>query len=62
MMIKRITNFLNEVKIELKKVSWSNKEELIGSTIVVLISIFLLALFIGICDFALSRFMSMVVR
>ncbi len=61
-MFKRIGNFIKEVKAELKKVSWSNKEELIGSTWVVIISIFLLAMFIGIIDFILSRFIGLVVR
>ncbi len=61
-MIERIKRFLSEVKIELKKVSWSTKDELISATTVVLISVFLLALFIGVCDFILSRLMSMLIK
>lgn len=61
-MIERIKRFLSEVKTELKKVSWSTKDELISATTVVLISVFLLALFIGICDFILSRLMSMLIK
>jgi len=57
-----IITFLKEVKLELKKVSWSTKEELIGSTLVVVISVFLLALFIGLTDFILSRLIRLIIR
>jgi preprotein translocase subunit SecE len=61
-MIEHVRNFLSEVKTELNKVSWSTKEELIGATTVVLASVFLLAVFIGLCDFILSRLMSLLIR
>ena len=48
-------NFIKEVRAELGKVAWSTREELIGSTIVVLVSLAILSLFIGICDIALSK-------
>ncbi|HDM37803.1 MAG TPA: preprotein translocase subunit SecE [Candidatus Omnitrophica bacterium] len=60
--MKRIKKFLTEVKTELKKVSWSTKDELISATTVVLISVFLLALFIGACDFILSRLISVLIK
>jgi preprotein translocase subunit SecE len=37
------------------KVSWPSRDELISSTIVVLVSSLLLAVFIGVCDLILSR-------
>jgi preprotein translocase subunit SecE len=51
----KIGAFVNQVKTEMKKVSWPTKQELVSSTIVVLISTAMLALFIGICDLFLSR-------
>ncbi len=54
--------FVTEVKTELKKVSWSTKEDLITSTIVVLTSVAALAIFIGICDFIFSRIINLVMR
>ena len=57
-----IITFLKEVKLELKKVSWSTKDELIGSTLVVVVSVFLLALFIGLTDFILSRLIRLIIR
>ena len=53
--MKKIGKFLGQVKTELKKVAWPSREELISSTIVVLVSTLILAVFIGICDLVLSR-------
>jgi len=61
-MFKKISNYLNEIKLELKKVSWSSREELISSTMVVLSSVFFLAVFIGLCDFILSKLMGMLIK
>jgi preprotein translocase subunit SecE len=53
-MIKRISTFLTEVRGELAKVSWSTREELMGSTAVVLVFTALMTFFIGVIDFLLS--------
>lgn len=58
----RITKFITEVKVEMQKVSWSSKDELIGSTIVVIVSTVLLAVFVGVVDFILSRFVNVLLR
>ena len=60
-MVNKIVKFLREVKTELGKVSWSTKEELLVSTLVVLISVALLAIFIGICDFVFLRVINFVI-
>ncbi len=61
-MFNKIVQFLTEVKTEMKKVSWASKKELIGSTWVVIVSVFLLTLFIGIVDFVVSRAINLVIR
>ena len=61
-MANKITNFLREVRVELGKVTWSTKNELIASTIVVIVSVALLAIFIAICDFMIFRFVNLVLR
>ena len=61
-MANKVTNFLREVKVELGKVSWSTRSELISSTIVVITSVFLLATFIAICDFILVRFINFIIK
>ena len=53
--------FLQEVKTQMKKVAWPTKEELISSCVVVLIAIFLMGLFIGVCDFFFSRIVNVLV-
>ena len=51
----KIVQFIKEAKVELKKVKWPTRKELIDSTKVVLITSFLLAAFIGGIDFLLSQ-------
>ncbi|MCD6214617.1 MAG: preprotein translocase subunit SecE [Candidatus Desulfofervidus sp.] len=47
---EQITQFLRETKVELKKVTWPSKKELIGSTVVVIIFVLLIAAYFGIID------------
>ena len=61
-MANKITGFVYEVKSELKKVSWPNKDELIGATAVVLITVAILAVFVGICDLIFSRVINLLIR
>ncbi len=58
----RFTKFVTEVKVEMQKVSWSDRNELISSTGIVIISTALLAVFIGIVDLVLSRFVSLLLK
>jgi preprotein translocase subunit SecE len=58
----RIKKFITEIKVEMQKVSWSDRNELIGSTGVVIVSTALLAIFIGIVDIILSRFVSLLIK
>jgi preprotein translocase subunit SecE len=59
-MENKFATYLKDVKLELTKVSWPNKDELIGSTIVVLISLAILSLFIGVCDIILSKIVNII--
>ena len=61
-MIVKIKNFFKEVTVELKKVSWPTKNELVGSTIVVIISVGIMGLYIGICDFIFAKAIHFVIR
>ena len=57
-----IKQFVTEVKVEMQKVSWSTKDELVGSTTVVIVSTLLLAMFIGMVDIVLSRVVGLILR
>ncbi len=59
-MANKVATFFKDIKLEMSKVSWSTKDELIGSTTVVLISLGILALFIGICDLLLSKIVNII--
>ena len=61
-MIKRIKNFIREVKLETKKVIFPTKDELIGSTWVVIIYSLVVAVFLGFVDFALTKFVKFILR
>jgi len=54
-MFKKVVKFLADVKYEMSKVSWPTKEELLGSTYVVIIMSIIMALFIFAADTILSR-------
>ena len=61
-MTNKIRKFFGEVVLELKKVSWSTKNELMGSTTAVIILVIILAVFIGFCDVILSKIVDLVIR
>src|SRR6056297_1955196 len=52
--------FLREVKIELSRVTWPGRKQTIGSTIVVIVFVFLIALFLGAADIVLSSLMRLI--
>jgi preprotein translocase subunit SecE len=59
-MIERIKLFLSETRTELKKVTWPTREELRESTIVVIVSTFMVTIFVGVVDQILSRIIRLV--
>ena len=59
---QKIAKFFSEVKIELTKVAWSTRQELIGATIAVISTTALLAVFIGIIDVILSKVLSLMFK
>ena len=59
-MANKFVGFFNDVKLEMGKVSWSTRDELIGSTIVVIVSLAILSIFIGVCDVVLSSVVNII--
>jgi preprotein translocase subunit SecE len=60
--VKVVRQFLREVRVELKKVTWPSKRDAIAGTVVVLITVFICALFLGVVDFWLSRLIKVILR
>jgi preprotein translocase subunit SecE len=54
-MFEKVVQFLKEVQIELKKVVWPTRKDTIASTSVVLVLVMIIAIFLGLVDFGLSR-------
>jgi len=61
-MFKRIADFFQDVKLELKKVVFPTKKEVIGSTWVVIVSVLIASVFLGIVDMALGKLMTTVFK
>ena len=57
-MISKITDYMHGVQLEMKKVTWLSKEEMLGSTMIVGIFAVLIAVFLFFVDFGLSEFVS----
>ncbi|SKA08429.1 preprotein translocase subunit SecE [Selenihalanaerobacter shriftii] len=53
--IDKIKRFLREVKAELKKVNWPNQEVLLSYTAVVIVTVLLVAIFIGGVDLLFTK-------
>jgi preprotein translocase subunit SecE len=51
--IERLKGFFRETSEEVKKCHWPEMPELVQSTLVVIVSMILLGVFVGVCDFVL---------
>lgn len=60
--LHKALQFLREVKVELKKVTWPTRKQTIGSTIVVIILVMIIALFLGAVDIGLSSLVRVFIR
>jgi len=56
------TEFLREVRAEVRKVSWPTRRETVASTAVVLVAVFIISIFLGLVDLGLSRLIGQFIR
>ncbi len=56
--MKFLKTYFNDVKIELRKVTWLSKNEMLGSTMVVWVFAIIVALFLFVVDFGIAEFVS----
>lgn len=61
-MIAKIQKFFQEVRSEMQKVTWPTREELFGSTAVVLTTMLILSTFIGVADFLCAGALKIILR
>ena len=57
-MLEKISQYFSGVQIEMKKVSWLSKDEMIGSTVIVGVFSILIAIFLFVADFGLTEFIT----
>ena len=57
---QRLRDYYQEVRVEMKRVAWPGKQEVYGTTIMVLFTTFAFALFFWLCDQTFSRLVSRV--
>ena len=60
--IGKTTQFLREVKVELKKVAWPSRKQTIGSTVVVIALVMIISIFLGAVDLGLSSLIRIVLQ
>jgi preprotein translocase subunit SecE len=60
--IRKTTRFLKEVRTEMGKVSWPPRKQVIGSTAVVIVSVFIVSLFLGLVDVIVRTVMATVLH
>jgi preprotein translocase subunit SecE len=58
----KVIQFFREVRVELGKVTWPNRQELIGSTIIVIVLSVIMSIYIGVLDFLLSSLFGRIIR
>ena len=60
--LTRSLQFLREVKVELKKVTWPSRKQTVGSTVVVIILVTIISFFLGAVDIGLSSLVKLVLQ
>ena len=55
------TQFMREVKTELKKVTWPSRRQTLSSTGVVVALVFIVSVFLGLVDMVLARLVRLVI-
>jgi preprotein translocase subunit SecE len=53
--MKEVIKFLQEVRLELAKITWPSMNELIGSVIIVIIIVCAFSVYLGVIDFVLYK-------
>jgi len=59
-MFNKLVKFIKEVRNELRRVSWPSRDDVRESTTVVVVVVLILAVFIGLVDWALSFLVSFI--
>ena len=61
-MANKISSYIEDVRTEVKKVSWLSKDELMGSTVIVAVFSIIMASFLFVSDYSISELISWFLR
>jgi preprotein translocase subunit SecE len=61
-LVNKVKEFFKEVKIEIKKVVFPSRDELMGSTWVVIVTVLVISIFLGLVDLGLSKLVGIALR
>ncbi len=57
---EKLIQFIKEVKIETKKVSWPNRQEIISSTVVIILTVAIVVIYVGLVDLGIVSALGLV--
>jgi preprotein translocase subunit SecE len=60
--VDKIMQFLREVRVELRKVTWPSRKQTLGSTAVVIVLVIIIGVFLGAVDVMLSSLVQAVLQ
>jgi preprotein translocase subunit SecE len=60
LVLAKANKFLQEVKVELGKVTWPLRKETVATTWIVVVIIVLISLYLGACDVILAKLMRLI--
>jgi preprotein translocase subunit SecE len=49
--LQEVREYFDDVRTEMKRVTWPGKQEVYGTTVMVILSTFLFAAYFGVCDY-----------
>jgi preprotein translocase subunit SecE len=58
--VQNVKTFFESVKLELSKVTWPTRKETVATTGVVILIVFIISIYLGLCDVVLSKLMRLV--
>ena len=58
--IVELSQYLKDSKGEMKKVTWPSRKATVGLTWVVLLTVFVISLYLGIVDLGLAKFIKLI--
>ena len=58
--MNKIINYFKSINVEMKKVSWLSKKQMINSTVIVLVFALIISVFLFILDFGLSEIVKII--